>query len=151
MRRLAVVVFSFLYALGAEAATKNVVMIAIDTLRADALGQYGSGFDTSPYIDALGSESIVFERAWAQGTYTVSSFLSYMTSKLVRSHGWDRHHLAYPRGGICSWDDLETLAEVLGRNGFRRDAFVVNAMLHPKAGFPRGFETWNESRVVPTD
>ena len=133
---------------GADLPPRNVVLIVIDTLRADALGLYGSEFATSPEIDALGRESVVFDRAWAQGTYTPSSFLSYMTSTHVRTHGWDYNTMAFPPGGICGWRDLETLPEVLARHGFRREAWVANPVLHPKSGFPRGFETWNDLDVA---
>ena len=127
---------------------RNLVIIVVDTLRADALGLYGSEFETSPHIDAFGRESVVFDRAWAQGTYTLSSYMSYMTSTHVRTHGLDYPPpILYPPGGVCGWTDLETLPELLAGHGFRCDAYVANATLHPRSGFPRGFDTWNDLRV----
>jgi uncharacterized sulfatase len=122
---------------------KNLLVIVIDTLRSDALGIHGDIHGSSPNIDALAKESLVFDRAFAQGTYTPSSFMSYMTSTWVRRHGWDYHVAEYPPAGVCGWTDLETLAEVLRRNGFATTGLVANHRLHPKLGFARGFEFWN--------
>jgi len=121
----------------------NLLIVVVDTLRADALGAWGSRAGASPHIDALTAESTSYEKAWAQGTYTQSSFLSYMTSTWVRTHGWDFAGVNYPKPGVCGWTDLVTLAEVLSNHGFSRTAFVANASLHPRYGFPRGFERWN--------
>lgn len=122
---------------------RNLVLIVVDTLRSDALGLYGNPNGTSPGIDAFGKQSVVFDTAWAQGTYTPSSYISYMSSTQVRSHGWDYELSRYPEAGICGWDDLELLPEVLSRHGFRRVALVSNPHLNPKSGFARGFEFWN--------
>ena len=122
---------------------RHALVIVVDTLRADALGLYGSPWPTSPNVDAFGARSLVFDHAWAQGTYTPSSYVSYMTSTWVRTHGWDFPVLAPVETGICGWTDLVTLPEVLARHGFTRTAFVANPHLTPKLGFPRGFEIWN--------
>lgn len=126
---------------------RNLVVIVVDTLRSDALGLYGNPHGTSPGIDAFGKESVIFDTAWAQGTYTPSSYISYMSSTEVRTHGWDYELSRYPDAGICGWDDLELLPEVLSRHGFRRVALVSNPHLNPKSGFARGFELWNGVEV----
>ena len=128
---------------GPQPPPRNLLVIVIDTLRGDALGLYGAAEGTSPNIDSLAEESLVFDRAFAQGTYTPSSFMSYMTSTWVRRHGWDYLLTLYPDSGVCGWDDLETLSEVLQRNGFSTSALVSNHRLHPKLGFARGFDFWN--------
>jgi arylsulfatase A-like enzyme len=124
---------------------QHVVMIVVDTLRADVLGLYGDARGASPRIDALGGQSIVFERAFAQGTYTPASYLSYMTSTWVRRHGFDYHVAVYPESGVCGWTDLDPLPEVLARSGFVTEAFVANFRLGPKGGFARGFARWNDT------
>jgi arylsulfatase A-like enzyme len=127
---------------------RNLVMIVVDTLRADALSLYGQPREASPHLDDLGRDSVVFDHAWAQGTFTPASFISYMTSTHVRTHGWDFHLAYYPDSGVCGWDDLETLSEVLSRHGFRSEALVANPALRPTLGFARGFASWNG---VPLD
>lgn len=125
----------------------NLLVIVIDTLRSDALGVYSDVEGTSPNIDSFAEASVVFDRAFSQGTYTPSSFMSYMTSTWVRRHGWDYHVARYPDSGVCGWDDLETLGEVLQRNGFFTSALVSNMRLHPRLGFARGFDFWNLQSV----
>jgi len=126
----------------------NLLIVVVDTLRADALGAWGSEAGASPHLDTLAAESTIYKRAWAQGTYTQSSFLSYMTSTWVRTHGWDFAGVNYPKPGVCGWTDLVTLSEVLSNHGFSRSAFVANASLHPRYGFPRGFERWNDQDLA---
>ncbi|MBT3223725.1 MAG: sulfatase-like hydrolase/transferase, partial [Proteobacteria bacterium] len=120
---------------------KNLIMIVIDTQRTDVLGVYGAKYGASPHIDAFGAKSIVFENAWSQNTYTIGSFMSYMTSTHLRTHGLDAN---LGRGGICAWEDVRPLPEVLKDHGFTTRAYVSNPNLHPKKGFPRGFDTWND-------
>ncbi|MBN2718592.1 MAG: sulfatase [Deltaproteobacteria bacterium] len=128
---------------------ENVIFIIVDTLRADALGTYGNSRDTSPILDEYARDNVVFDNAWAQGTYTRSSFLSYMTSSYVRSLGWDYVVPGEnpPKGAFCERDDLVTLAEVFKKNGFRNTAVLGNTFLFPKHGFPRGFHQWNRIPV----
>jgi arylsulfatase A-like enzyme len=119
----------------------NVLFIVVDTLRADALGVYGNSMGLSQHIDDFSTEAIVFDQAWAQGAYTMASYMSYMSSTHVRTHGLDGNLAA---AGICGWDDLKMLPEALNEHGFRSTAYVSNSNLHPKKGFPRGFDTWND-------
>ncbi|HEX8237410.1 MAG TPA: sulfatase [Abditibacteriaceae bacterium] len=69
----------------------NVVIIAIDSLRADHLGCYGYGKNTSPNIDALARESVVFERAFAPGIPTMPSFTTLLTGLHPYRHGITAH------------------------------------------------------------
>ena len=71
----------------------------------------------------------------------MASYLSYMSSTHVRTHGLDGN---LGTAGICDWDDLRMLPEVLAAHGFQTHAYVSNSNLHPKKGFPRGFKTWND-------
>ena len=126
----------------------NVVFIVMDTQRADALGTYGYPKDTSPNVDRFAQGAVVFDNAYSPGSYTVPSFLSYMSSVAVRTHGWDYpFDVRFPKPGFCARADLTTLAEVLQESGFDNRTFVSNGLLHPKRGFPRGFETWNTFNV----
>ena len=67
----------------------NVLILVVDTLRADAMGTYGEKSPTTPRLDTFAKEAVVFDRAWTQYTWTLPSFISYTTSRFVRSHGWD--------------------------------------------------------------
>lgn len=119
----------------------NVLILVVDTLRADALGTYGEASPTSPRIDALARESLVFERAWTSYTWTLPSFISYTTSRSVRRHGWD-----YDIGQFDLYRTVEaavpTLAEVLGANGYATEGRYANGHLHESLGFGKGFQQW---------
>lgn len=69
------------------AARPNVVLIVVDTLRADALGCYGGAGDASPRIDALARSGVRFSRAWAQAPWTVPSISSLLTACYPSEHG----------------------------------------------------------------
>ena len=69
----------------ASAPKANVLILVVDTLRADVLGTYGEPSPTSPRIDALAKQSLVFDRAWTQYTWTLPSFISYTTSRFART------------------------------------------------------------------
>src|SRR5579884_3837875 len=71
----------------AHTAPPNIVIIAIDSLRADHLGCYGYRTATSPAIDALAGESTVFERAFAAGIPTMPSFTTLLTGLHPYRHG----------------------------------------------------------------
>jgi len=139
-------------------ARTNLVIIVVDTLRADHVGAMSGGTTadalppdsppTTPNIDRYARSSYTFRRAWSQGAYTLASYMSYMSSTHVRTHGLDGN---LGPAGICDWDDLKMLPEVLTEAGFTADAWVANAHLHPKKGFPRGFQTWNGAPVGEAD
>lgn len=120
---------------------KHLLMIVIDTQRADAMGVYGNEMGLTEATDGFAEDAVVFDHAWAQGAYTIASYLSYMTSTYTRTHGVDGD---LGEGGICGWDDLVMLPEYLSQYGFHSRAYVANPNLHPKKGFPRGFDSWNE-------
>ena len=65
----------------------NIVIVTLDTTRADRLGTYGYTRNTSPNFDALANDSIVFERAYSQSATTSPSHLSMMTGLRPQSHG----------------------------------------------------------------
>jgi arylsulfatase A-like enzyme len=108
----------------------NVVLLCLDTLRADHLGAYGYERDTSPTIDALAAESVVFERAIAQASSTLPSHRALFQSRLA-SH---------------TTEDAPVLAEVLARAGFRTAAFTGGGNVSAAFGFARGFEVYDEDR-----
>ncbi|MFA5005164.1 MAG: sulfatase [Candidatus Omnitrophota bacterium] len=115
----------------------NLILICLDALRADHLGCYGYSRDTTPNIDRLASEGVVFEKAFSQSSFTLPSIASLFTSKYVSSHKADRieRRLA---------DSQITLAEVLKASGYNTAAFIYNAtQFDPVFGLNQGFNTYS--------
>lgn len=106
-----------------------MLLIVVDTLRADHLSCYGHVRNTSPNIDALARRGVLFERAFAQSSWTCPSMVSLMTGR--RGAG--------PRFALP--EEIATLAERFRDAGFATGAFVGNSLLlQPENGFGRGFE-----------
>lgn len=125
----------------------NVVIFLIDTLRADRLGLYGyDRRQTSPRLDALAAESVVFEQAAAPGPWTLPSVGSLFTSTFACEHQLlsRRHKLNR---------ELPTLAQWMRRSGYLTVSLFANAFAGPEFGLGRGFEilkpsTRNNARRV---
>jgi len=130
----------------------SIILIVVDTLRADYLGCYGFDGDVSPAIDELAAESVLFENCSSQAPWATPSLASMMTSLLPQAHGvglsaeapreyrkWLRQRTpAVP-------DSAVTLAEVLRERGYRTGAFVANPLLSNDFGFSQGFEVYDDS------
>jgi arylsulfatase A-like enzyme len=123
----------------------NVVVIAIDTLRADRLGSYGYARPTSPRLDALARDGVVFEQAIAQSPWTLPSFASILTGTLPQRHGagQGKHCVVAPCGALSPEHRL--LSEHFAAAGYRTASFVSNHFAGAAVGLGRGFEraeTW---------
>ena len=116
----------------------NVLLISIDTLRADRLGSYGFGRDTSPAIDALAADGVLFERAISGASSTAPSHASIFTS------GYTREHTIGHGNGSTRIEGGVTLAEAFRQAGYRTAAFVGNVVLNRRIGFDRGFELYDD-------
>lgn len=121
----------------------NVLLITIDTLRADHLGAYGFRFDVSPEIDALAKQSVVFERAIAASGKTAPSHAAIMTSSYTREHSIGHGN------GTSKLSDRVTLAETFHEAGYATAAFVSNILLTRRIGFDRGFEVFDDDLEAP--
>jgi len=123
----------------------NVLLITIDTLRADHMGTYGYDRETSPAMDALGREGTVFEQAYTYWPKTRGSFVVMFTGRYPSRNGYSKHH---PR----LLDFNPTLASVLEAAGYRTAAAVDNPNVAARLGYRKGFgtyrETWEESDLV---
>lgn len=115
----------------------NVIMICLDTLRADHLGCYGYKRNTSPNIDRFAKQGILFKWAISQSSFTLPSHASMFTSRYVHHHNVDRlERYLLP--------EETTLAEVLKSHGYATAAFIYNApQLYPKFGLNQGFDTYS--------
>lgn len=115
----------------------NVLLISLDTLRPDHLGCYGYARKTSPNLDKLARDGVVFSNCRCQAPWTLPSHMSLFTSTLPTSNGVDGLNKVLPEG-------FGTLAQYLGDAGYRTAGLVNNAQMRAHWGFARGFETWRE-------
>jgi arylsulfatase A-like enzyme/cyclophilin family peptidyl-prolyl cis-trans isomerase len=120
----------------------DVVLVVVDTLRADRLGTYGYARPTSPAIDALAKDSLVFDRAYANAPWTLPSFASMLTGLLPHDHKVGRDPVRVTSYGRLE-GDLETLAELAKSKGYRTAAFVNNSYLAREFGFQQGFDVYD--------
>jgi arylsulfatase len=114
----------------------NVVLIVVDTLRADRLGCYGYETDTSPSIDELARQSHLFEHAYATAPWTTPSVASIFTGRYPRSVG-----ITDREAGLS--DELVTLAELFERRGYQTKGIVSHFFIDERLGFAQGFELFN--------
>ena len=123
----------------------NVLLVTIDTLRADHLGVYGYRRRTSPRIDALARRGVVFEQAYTYWPKTRGSFVAIMTGRLASQTGYGKAH-------PLLLDFNPTLASVLKDAGYETAAAVDNPNVAASLGYAKGFdsyrETWEEKRLV---
>ena len=117
----------------AEIGRPDLVLIVVDTLRADWTTPYGFEKPTSPEIQRWAERGAVFEKVRSQSSWTKISMASLMTSLWPRSHA-----IREPTDGMA--DGALTVAEVLRDAGYRTYAVQTNGWLHPSFGFHQGFE-----------
>ncbi len=137
----AILIASVLGAPSACAATEgpqNVLLISIDTLRADHVGCYGYGRSTSPAIDALARQGTLFENAFTPVPLTLPAHTSlltglYPTRTAVRDNGFFR-----------AGEELVLLSESLKARGFKTAAFVSGFPLNRRFGLDQGFDTYDD-------
>jgi arylsulfatase A-like enzyme len=118
----------------------NVVLIIIDTLRADHLGCYGYGRDTSPSMDSLAASGTLWSSVTSQSTWTLPSIASIYTGLSVRSHG-----VCMTRDWM-TWGmdpEMPTLVTVLASNGYSTGGFVNVYLISERLGFHRGFQNFH--------
>ncbi len=112
----------------------NLILIVVDTLRADALGLYGGADRETPHIDSLADGAVVFEQDNSQASWTRPAFASIFTSLIPTTHTAREKNSLLPREGF------PTIAELLAKAGYRTGAIVNNFNVAAKYGFDRGFE-----------
>jgi len=115
----------------------NVILVTIDTLRADHLGCYGYERATSPRIDELAARSVVFERAVSTSSWTLPAHASLLTGLYPAEHGVQTDVNAMPASAV-------TLAELLGEHGYQTFAAVSHVYLSTRWGFDTGFDRFDE-------
>lgn len=111
----------------------NILLVVMDTVRADRLSCYGYSKDTTPELRRFATEATVFERAVPNGIWTFPSHGSLFTGLPVRTHGADHNHLRLD-------DRFETLAELLSRSGYQTACLSSNIFVSPEFNMTQGFE-----------
>jgi arylsulfatase A-like enzyme len=123
----------------------SVLLITIDTLRADHLGAYGYRRPTSPRMDGLARRGVVFEQAYTYWPKTRGSFVAMMTGRLASQTGYGKSH-------PLLLDFNPTLAGALKEAGYETAATVDNPNVAAALGYAKGFdryrETWEEKDLV---
>ena len=127
--------------------TRGIILISLDTLRADHLGSYGYHRDTSPYIDAFAQDNILFENAVVQSPWTLPSHMSIMTSLYPPYHG-------VKQNSPFLADDKVTLAVLLSKSGYQTAAFTGGGYVSAEYGFDKGFKIYDDqgggiAKIVP--
>ncbi len=127
-----------------------MILVVVDTLRADHLGSYGFRGDVSPTLDALAAESVRFERCFAPSPWTKPATASLLTSLYPDAHGLTIHpdvgpvkDDGPPRTQALSGQAV-TLAEALRDAGYRTGAFVANPWVERSQGFAQGFDRFDD-------
>jgi arylsulfatase A-like enzyme len=121
----------------------NVVLIALDTQRADHLGCYGYPKRTSPFLDSIARRGVLFERCYAPNIPTHPSFTTMLTGKEAITH-----NIVNIGGGVPIADDVRLLPEILKEHGY-----VTAAVDSMGRHFTRGFDeyvTYEWDRSIPT-
>jgi len=114
-----------------------LLLVSVDTLRADRLGSYGSDLDLTPNLDALAAESQVFEWAFAPTSFTLPSMSSLLTGRLPEEIG-----ILGNRSALAP--AVPTLASALRARGWRSAAVVSNLVLRRNAGLAAGFDVYDD-------
>lgn len=132
----------------------DVILITLDTTRADHLGVYGYERDITPSLDRFAGDSVTFRRAWATGAWTLPTHASMVTGRYPSNHG---AHFDHAREGVALSEVLEgdffakhkasrlpedevTLAELLREQGYATAAFTGGPWLAPPFGLMQGYE-----------
>ena len=119
----------------------NVLLITVDTLRADALGAYGNPRAATPWMDRLAAEGVRFTDAHAHNVVTLPSHANILSGRLPTEHGVrDNSGFRFPAG-------VETLATLLKARGYRTGAFVSAFPVAARFGLARGFDVYEDHFV----
>lgn len=117
----------------------NLLLVSLDTLRADHMSAYGYERPTSPFLDAVASEGILFETVIVQSTWTTPSHAALFTSRYPTELGLR----TWPDPGRIP-DEFPTIAEILADEGFSNHAFTESGWIAGSLGFERGFLRYDD-------
>ncbi|MBI1850597.1 MAG: sulfatase [Planctomycetes bacterium] len=115
----------------------NVLLVSVDTLRADRLHCFGNPRETSPSIDTIARDGVIFRQTSAQKGQTWPSLTSILTGQYPITHG-------VRKNGDTVEPSHKTIAEILSAQGYETGAFIANMTTAPNRGFKTYF-TWEDS------
>jgi arylsulfatase A-like enzyme len=152
--KIALALAAALAGCAAEPQRPDVILLVVDTLRADHLGSYGYPGPISPHADRLAAESVRFTACFAQAPWTKPSVASLLTSLYPQVHGMTDHEGQYwnagtdaLRTGILS-ENAVTLAEALRGAGYATGGFIANPWIVAEYGFAQGFDVYDQASAA---
>lgn len=122
----------------------NIILISVDTLRADHLSCCGAPQGLTPALDELAAQGVVFEQAITPAPLTLPAHCSLMTGALPTAHG------VRDNSGFVLPEPVETLAELLSAAGYRTGAFVGAYVLDARFGLEQGFDRYYDDFEAET-
>jgi arylsulfatase len=135
---LAAVLLSSAACTGVDTGPRAIVLISLDTLRADYVNSYGyRRFETTPVLDSLAAEGVLFESCIVVEPWTLTSHMSLFTGLRPARHGVGQMTVL-PEG-------ISTLAGLLRERGYQTQAFVDGGYMRSRWGFDRGFDGYEEA------
>ncbi|MGH2570104.1 MAG: sulfatase-like hydrolase/transferase, partial [bacterium] len=115
----------------------NVILVSLDTLRADRVGAWGCSRPTTPTLDAIARRGVLFQRVITESSWTLPSHMTLMTGLHPTSHGVTLETQRLPAS-------VRTLAEILKAEGWATAAFTEGGLVAGGFGFARGFDVWDD-------
>ncbi len=116
----------------------NLILITIDTLRADRVSVYSEKFLRTPNIDSIAKKGLIFKRAFSDVPLTLPSHTTILTGLTPLGHG------VHDNMGFRVNEDIETIAEVLKREGYNTAAVVSSFPLDKRFGLSQGFDYYDD-------
>src|SRR6266851_2353991 len=148
LRPLTLLFLLLVLSLAAQAEAPNIILITVDTTRADRMGFLGSKLNATPNLDALAKQGVVFEQAYSQAPLTPVSHATIFTGTYPQFHTVT--DFGHPLPSL-----LPSVPEILQKSGYHTAAFVSSLILDPKAnmapGFDRGFDFFDAGYHVKRD
>ena len=124
-----------LTACGSEGPPPNVILVSIDTLRADHVGLYGYARDTTPFLDDFAKTAMVFEHAFSVCPWTLVAHMTMLTGLFPAQHGVVADQLALSQ-------EIPLLPERLASAGYQTLGLYYTSWIHERYGFARGFDVF---------
>jgi arylsulfatase A-like enzyme len=118
----------------------NVILLSIDSLRADHLGAYGYARATSPAIDALAKDGVLFRHNISTTSWTLPAHMSLLTARSLLGHGVVSDDRSLP-------ESVGTVAEAFHKGGYETHAIVSAPYVHSRYGFARGFDDYDDRTI----